>query len=62
MFGTKEKLSGIQHNRIEQENESEYYNSDSDDDEEYIDNCRQCGAVLRSYEETDDHQSNYIQC
>ena len=65
-FDTNEKfnvlLSGLQHNRIEKQNDSEYLDSDSEDDDEYTDNCRQCGVVLKSYEETDDHQSNYIQC
>ena len=41
---------------------SEYEYSDSDDDEEHVDQFRQCGKVLKSYEETDDHQSNYLHC
>ena len=46
VFGTNEKfdLLGIQADRIKQENNSEYNDSDSNDDEEYIDNCRQCVA------------------
>ena len=66
VFDTNEKfdvhLSGILHNRIEKQNDSEHDDLEIHNDDEYNDNCRQCGAVLRSYEETDDHQSNYIQC
>ena len=53
-------ISGLQHNKVEKHDDSDY--EDDSDDEEYVDSCSFCKAVLRSYEETDDHQSNYIRC
>ena len=53
-------LSGLQHNKIEKYDNSDY--EDDSDDEEYVDSCSFCKAVLRSYDETDDHQSNYLRC
>jgi hypothetical protein len=55
-------LSGLQHNRVEKHDDSDSEYEDDSDDEEYVDSCSFCGKVLRSYEETDDHQSNYIRC
>ena len=65
VFKTKDKfthhLSGMQHNRVEKKDESEY-EDDSDDDEEYLDECGYCDIVLTSYEATINHQSNYLRC
>ena len=55
-------LSGLQHNRVEKHDDSYSEYEDDSDDEEYVDSCSFCKTVLRSYEETDDHQSNYIRC
>ena len=33
-----------------------------DNDDEYLDACNLCGIILYSYEELDDHQSNYLRC
>ena len=46
-------------NCIQIKNESDY-EDDNSDDEEYLDKCTYCKIVLRSYEETDDHQSKYV--
>ena len=66
VFKSSEKfqthLSGLQHNRLEKHDDSDSEYEDDSDDEDYVDNCSFCGKVLRSYEETDDHQSNYIRC
>ena len=51
-------LNGLQHNATKKTMESE----DSDSDDEYIDICGLCGIILHSYEEVDDHQSNYLRC
>ena len=53
-------ISGLQHNKVEKHDDSDY--EDDSDDEEYVDSCSFCKAVLQSYGETDDHQSNYIRC
>ena len=52
-------LSGLQHNE-----EKNIINSEESDDEddEYLDACNLCGIILHSYEELDDHQSNYLRC
>ena len=67
-FSTKhdfdKHLSDLQHNEEEKNN---HYNEtddneETDEDEEYLDSCGLCGIVLYSYEEVDDHQSNYLCC
>ena len=54
----KKPLSGLQHNVIKKNDD--YEDSESEDD--YIDACGLCGIVLYSYEEVDNHQSNYLGC
>ena len=54
----KKHLSGLQHNAIKKN--EDYEDSESEDD--YIDACGLCGIVLYSYEEVDNHQSNYLGC
>ena len=55
-------LSGLQHNKVETHDDDESDDSDSDNEDEDVGNCRYCGCIYKTYNQMDDHQSNYIQC
>ena len=56
----KTHLSGIQHNKlIKNDADSDEYDSD---DEEFSDDCYQCGAVFTSFETLIDYQRSYLRC
>ena len=54
----------FQHKKNTKKNLVGFKNKDTDDyedsEDEYIDVCRLCGVVLYSYDEVNDHQSNYL--